>query len=339
MDIFSATGEKILVGLLSGFIVWLLSNAKQFIKNKKLEKLYPIAGEYITEYEDEINGKVVICSAPATIHQNGQKIHGETIFGGNRKWVVEGEISRNGHLYGIYYANNPHDKSVGNFFLYINPDDSMDGLWGGYDSSNRKINYGKYIFHPVCKDFMPSKLSEKYLPAVIAISDRLLGKNYLTIDMLRISVSDNEDKHFGYIAVKNNEVIGFCLHSVFTNEEFKKTVLIPEEEIPKAINYSPIIGLLQTIAVKKQYQKQGIGTALVKQCISDLEEKSTPVITAVGWRSTKGVNIEGVLLNLGFVKMKEVKDYWKEDSLEKKYKCHDCGDPPCTCEAVIYAKF
>lgn len=57
----------------------------------------------------------------------------------------------------------------------------MFGLWSGYDSVNGKITSGKYIFHPVYKDFTIIDLEKGYIPQLLDIADEELGKDYLTL--------------------------------------------------------------------------------------------------------------------------------------------------------------
>lgn len=340
MNLFGVAWENILVGILSGAIVTSMALVKRKVQDKYLEKKYPIAGQYISKYEDELNGQIVWCSAPVNLRQKGNKVYGETKLPmDDRQWMLEGQVSVGGHIYGIYYASDPHDKGIGNFFLFINNNKYMEGLWSGYDSVNKKINSGKYIFMPTLKDFSIVDLIDDYIPTVIAISDDQLGKDYLTIDVLQQSISDS-GKYFTRVALNSRkEVIGFCLCGVISPDELKNLLRIPPEEIPQALKYSKRIGLIGVLAVKDEYQKRGVGTALVNDCITKLNSANVAAMCCVGWRSSKGINIGGILSTCNFETLKEIPDYWREDSLQKNYRCHDCGEPPCTCSALIYARF
>lgn len=339
MSFFGVAWENIIVGLLSAGIVWVGSLASKKVKEKYLERRFPIAGEYITEYDDEVQGEIVRFTAPARLKQKGRKIVGITALESNeREWALEGEISKGGHVFGIYYASDPHDKSIGNFFLYINHDNTLEGLWSGYDSVNKKINSGRYFFTPVFRGFKLEDLQEDFIPTVIAISDFQLGKDYLSADSLKKCLQ-KEGKYFARVALNNKrEIIGFCLSSILSTDEIKKLLKIKPDQFPNALNYTSNIGFINVLIVKEDYQRKGIGTALVKDSINLLETNGATVICSVGWRSKKGVNIGGILKNHKFKEVLEVPDYWKEDSLAKKYKCVDCGAPPCHCSAVIFLK-
>lgn len=136
--------------LLSAAVVGLLVRFRRVLYNKYLEWQYPVSGRYITRFEDEINGNEVTITAPAKLEQEGKKVTGSTkMSDDNREWYLEGDISSSGYINGIYHALDPHDRGVGNFFLYINHDKTMEGIWSGYDEVNDKISSGRYTFLPV----------------------------------------------------------------------------------------------------------------------------------------------------------------------------------------------
>jgi ribosomal protein S18 acetylase RimI-like enzyme len=340
MYILGVAWEKILIGLIAGGIVSSFSFAKGKLSEIYSERKYPLAGDYISEFEDEVNGKTILCTAPVALKQKGKKIYGETkLPNDNRSWHLEGHISEGGHIHGIYYANDPHDKGIGNFFLFINNNRFMEGLWSGYDSVNKKINSGKYIFAPVLSDYQIIDMTEDFIPSTIAISDDQLGKDYVTIDSLQQSIT-GDSKNFAKVAVnQKEEVIGFCVCSILTSDEIINTIRIPPIEFPNALRYSKSIGMIRVVVVKETFQRRGVGYALVCDCIEKLIKNNVTALCSVGWYSSKGVNIRGILSTLNFNEIKVVPNYWKEDSIAKKYRCRDCGEPPCECSAIIYARF
>lgn len=185
---------------------------------------------------------------------------------------MEGQISEAGHIHGIYYALDPHDRSISNFFLFISHNREMDGLWSGYDSVNQKITSGKYKFRPVLQKITLSDLTEEDIPSIIAISDEELGKDYLTVEHLR-NISDATDGIKTFCKVANesdHEVIGFCTFSLMTSDELKNRLKIPSDQIPKALFYATKIGMIDVVSVKDEFKRQGIGFNLVSEAISQL---------------------------------------------------------------------
>lgn len=115
--IFGIAWENIFIGLLGAAIVSFLTYSIEFIKNKKIERKFPLSGNYITKYEDLANGERVVTTALANLKQRGNKVKGKTWFEG-RTWILEGTvIIETGNIYGVYYSESPWDKSIGEFFL------------------------------------------------------------------------------------------------------------------------------------------------------------------------------------------------------------------------------
>ena len=88
-----------------------------------------------------LDGKVVHQCAYAKISQEGYAIKGVTNLG-DRCWTLDGTISPNGYIYGIYSAEHYADDGIGNFILHIQSADRLEGIWSGYDSINKYIASG-----------------------------------------------------------------------------------------------------------------------------------------------------------------------------------------------------
>ena len=336
MEFFGIAIENIVVGLVSGGLVALFATLKRKIANYKIEKKFPIAGEYISKFEDENEGVISVVTAPVVFKQNGKNLTGKTkVIDGNRCWILEGEISSEGHLYGVYYAENPHDKGIGNFFLYINYNRHMEGLWSGFDSVNKKITSGRYIFTPLMSDFVIMNALENDIPSIVDISDKELGKDYLN-DFDIKSLFNDSDSIFRIVKSSSGETIGFSYSYYATSEIVKKRTRI--EKFPKPFKYSKNIGVLKTFAIKSNCKNSGIGTALVVDAITKMKERNICSVITIAWHSNHGINIAGIMKNNGFLRYHEISDYWKADSLKEGYYCPTCGQPPCSCSAVIYGK-
>ena len=336
MEFFGIAIENIIIGLFSGGLVALFSTARRKIANYKIERKYPIAGEYISKFEDENNGKIEVITAPVVLKQKGKNIIGKTkVIDGSRCWILEGEISSGGHLYGVYSAEDPYDKGIGNFFLYINYKRNMEGLWSGFDSVNRKITSGRYTFTPVMADFMIMDALENDISSIVDISDKELGKDYLNDYDIR-SLFEKSDSIFRIVKSSSGEIIGFSYSYYATPVIVKERSRI--KKLPKSFEYSNNIGILKTVAVKSKCKNRGIGTALVIDAINKMKEKSIYSVITIAWKSKDKINMEGIMKNNDFLRYNEISDYWKEDSIREGFYCPTCGSPPCFCSAVIYGK-
>ena len=168
--LFGIAWENIFIGLLGAAIVSFITYIYEFIKNKLVEKKFPLSGKYITNYEDIVDGKRVVTTALAELKQKGNKIKGKTWFK-DRTWVLNGTIMDTGNIYGVYYSESPWDRGIGEFFLSIDMDRKMFGLWSGYDSANDIITSGKYTFKPIINDVEIVDYNRRYSSQILKISD------------------------------------------------------------------------------------------------------------------------------------------------------------------------
>lgn len=118
MNIWGIAIENIVVGVAAALFVGLMVRTKNVAYNKYIEGKYPIEGEYLTTFEDTINGERTTVSAPAQLEQKGKKIVGTTVMPReDRKWNLEGELNKRGYINGIYHAPDLRDQGIGNFFF------------------------------------------------------------------------------------------------------------------------------------------------------------------------------------------------------------------------------
>ncbi len=336
MDLASGVWGDVFVGLVGGFLVAVVNQIAKIVKNKRLEKKFPISGRYVTEFEDEENGEKISYTALANLKQEGKKIKGITTENG-RKYILEGEISSGGHIHGIYYSEDPIDMGVGNFFLKIDGKRNMFGLWSGYDSINDKINSGRYIFKPIKETIEIKNMEKLYFPHIIAIADKQLGSHYVTIEMLNRCI-ENPEKYVCKVAIDTSDkrVVGFYISYILLPEEIDEIVVIDQKIVPRMLKCAPIIGVIKTVAVDGAYQGKSVGTSLCQDSIEEFLKRNVRTICTVAWKSIQGTNLKGVLKNLKFDELVELKEYWKEDSVKNGFDCPVCGKPPCVCSAVIY---
>lgn len=372
MSVVSGLLRDVLIGLLSAGFVGSVLYSKNYLSAKYQEYKYPVSGEYITEYTDEVNGTEVEVKAPAVVEQKGRSIEGYTALPGtNRGWRLEGEIYPGGFVNGVYHASDPHDQGIGNFFLHVEHDRVMEGIWSGYDEVNEKINFGDYRFIPVFDAFEIRPLESAQIPTAVHLGDAVLGKNYLSGDVLRRSLADDSpyftrvavttgsddeslptrvlDRVFGPAALgwrsmegagtDPGEVVGFCLGGVVGWDEFESYLLVEVDDLPEGLKEAERIGVIRTAAVQDDHQGVGIGTDLVGDCMDECLERGCEVVVGVGWKASESANVEGIMDRFGFDGVVTFEQYWHDDSVAQGYECTSCGEPPCECDAVLYTKY
>lgn len=176
------------------------------------------------------------------------------------------------------------------------------------------------------------------IPDIINICNEELGKEYLTFQSLKKMITD--EKIFIKIALSlNSEIIGFYIGLIASNMEMKKLLHdIPFTDFHPSFNKTETFGVIKTVAIRKDFKKKGIGTTLMKDCLLKFEKREISIISLIAWKSKKGINMERIMATNQFMNLKEIKNYWTSESIQKNYYCPECGAPPCNCSAVVFGK-
>ena len=190
-----------------------------------------------------------------------------------------------------------------------------------------KINY---TFKP---------LDDNSIDEAIQICNQELGSGYLSAEYIQ-SLLNNENAYLVKAENSNSEIFGFGFCTILTHQELIDSLHpFQFKSLPENIKTEQVIGITNTITIKNEYKGIGIGSAIFKQFIAFFESKNIHLITAFAWKSKEGFNMEGIFKKHNFPIVKTIENYWKLDSIEKKYGCPSCGDlPPCLCTAVIFSK-
>jgi len=325
------TTKEIIVAILGGLVVWAATTLKRRISNQMDRRRFPVAGEYISQFEDETDGEKVWVSAPAKFKQHGLDIVGSTEVG-NKKWRLSGTIDpKGGYISGVYKAENPYDRGVGNFFLMIQPNNDLLGLWSGYDSFNEKISAGGYRFYKVASAKI-RKVSKETAASCMTIAESQLGKDY-------IPEKDFLDTNFYPVySMANGDVSGFAIGKIIEQQDFMNQYPKIAEKMPNALPWADRVGVVSSVAVRQDYQRRGVGYALVRNVLQYFDNQNISLAVMLGWAASDGVHIAGIARALGFTEKATIPEYWHDDSLSKGYQCPVCGNPPCHCSAVLYVR-
>lgn len=310
------------------------------IKKKHLTNIntstnkFKISGEYITSYEDEVDGQHLIIKAPATLKRFGNTIRGITQFD-DQKWILKGKLYENKRYAGLYYAENKIDDGFGTFYLEIKDNNTLKGYWAGYDNKNQKINSGKYVFKKKIETAIRKAKKHDY-SSISPIADVQLGKDYLTRQIFSSCLKSNNNINC-LVAddADNNSICGFAIFKLIDKKELKS---ITKGHDIEQLCFEDSIGYLRTIAVAPEYTNQGIASHLAKNILDYFKNNNIKCIISTAWKHAGIINISSILEHLGFDKVIEIPNYWHEDSIKEGFMCPQCGNP-CTCSCVIYGKF
>jgi ribosomal protein S18 acetylase RimI-like enzyme len=328
-ETINTISKELAIAISGGFCHYAYNGLVGKYKRVKLEKKYPVDGEYISKYEDEVNGAIVWRRAHARLHQHGDKITGKTQFG-DTTWTIEGRISGY-HVIGRYSAESHFNAGVGTFFLRIRDNGILDGIWSGFDAENSKVTNGRYIFkRKLYPQLLP--IERQVLPSILRIAEKQLGDSYVSESSLL------GEGRFGYYATIAGKPAGFCVGRLLPVQKFLDLYQKIKERGVRSLGLADTLGLITCIAVDEDYKERGVGNALIDRCASVLVAQGAQVLASTGWKSSNGVHIGGLMKMHGFEQLMEIPDFWKEDSVTHNYKCPECGPPPCHCSAVFYVK-
>lgn len=294
-----------------------------------------LGGDYLTLFEDEDRGRIIVRKAPAHLTFFGNKFSGTTSFSASQKWTIKGKIYKKKRLTGIYYAKSILDDGFGTLYLEIKSPSILEGYWCGYDNANNKVFCGKYIFKKIFKNYKIRNIEPKDFSKIIHISDNQLGKDYVTSDLLKEALKN--EKCFCLVVEDNKtkKPIGFSLCMINNYQDVLE--ITNGKEIKELKDISSPIGYIKTVVIDKKYEGFGIASNLIDNCIKKLRSMGVNNFISTAWKHCGVTNIANVLLKNGFYKSIELPDYWLEDSIKKGYECPQCGYP-CHCSCVIYIK-
>lgn len=332
--------SDVAVGLIGASVVGAIGIAIARTRDLLIARRYPIAGTFRSVFEDAEGGEIVETKAIATIRQRGRRIWGPTsLIDGSRTWMLEGRVDSGGRIHGRYNADDPHDTGLGGFFLEMHGDGELDGMWTGYDTTNRLVTAGRYHFWPMEK-MTTRPMTERDLDEALSVLGNALGARYVTREQLSAFVS--QQGQFGFVSVdKRDRVVGAATSELPTSPDLVQD-LLPSDARDRVASLVPELqfnrtALLRSVAVSPQARGNGVGTDLVRASVENLSGKGATSILSVGWTDLDGCHIQGPLEAMGFQERGDLDDFWKQESMAKNYQCPTCGFP-CECVARIFIK-
>jgi ribosomal protein S18 acetylase RimI-like enzyme len=171
------------------------------------------------------------------------------------------------------------------------------------------------------------------ISGLISIADQLFGQGYLNQKDFQSYIDD--DAKTCLVARTNGTISGFQLIQTCSPNQIMEIALSEEDWFTQQFAKKRSIGVLKSIAVSREFKKNGIGTLLTKQSIK-LIQKTSKEIISICWEQKGDTPILAILEKCGMRLIHEIDEFWKIDSLIKKYNCQICGPPPCRCRGLIY---
>lgn len=179
------------------------------------------------------------------------------------------------------------------------------------------------------------KFEEKYLDGLVNLIDAKLGKDFLTrsecLEMHR-NLTDCID-----IAVHEDKVVAINVVKTIHINFLGNHLLNGYDQIFDLFPNNSFIHFHVASAVEDEHWNTGIRKDLFKFTEDRLKEIS-PYWLSVAWAPGKIVRSEKLFRDFGLSPTQAIENYWYDDSLRRNYDCAACGQPPCTCMAMLYTK-
>lgn len=176
---------------------------------------------------------------------------------------------------------------------------------------------------------------EQYFEDLINISDLQLGAGFMKMEDLQKMLHHHHVKI--HIKIIDNQVVGYKINLGMTKKELREWLPNYQDEILSLFPGDRMINWHKTTAVHPDFVSKRVGTELFSYALKNPPAKSLYWLS-VAWAPGGIAHVGKLMAKHNFVCAFEAKEYWKEDSLKLGYQCEECGDPPCTCSALIYYK-
>ncbi|MCH8902463.1 MAG: GNAT family N-acetyltransferase [Bacteroidetes bacterium] len=131
-----------------------------------------------------------------------------------------------------------------------------------------------------------------HIDAALSISNSWFGAGYHDEAFFRQFI--NSEKHFGYAAVSGNRLIGFTMIQIYKPQELPERITLHGISDLTQFEDMDAIAVGGPTAVLTEFQKNGIGHALIARREKALNGRVNAVIS-VGWKTSKGVHIGSIL--------------------------------------------
>jgi len=320
--------------VIGGFILHFLQSLRTRRKLLSESEEFPIEGEYITYFEDKVNGKSIVATSESTITQEGKRIFGVTKHSDGRSWNLDGNIIGSGHIAGAYSADAHYDEGVGSFYLKIDGD-ILEGMWSGYDHENKTTATGKYEFRRKATIKIRDANIED-ISSILDLSSPLFGEGY--VNDIREFI--NSKKAVAVVAIEDTSPVGFILGK-HCDESEAKVLIKNTEKLPADINNSDkegTLGVIQTLGVASSRQGRGIGEGLFVYAESYLKKLGVKTIVVPAWNNGEKINISGLLKHFSYTHFFSDPNYWKAKCENEKFHCPSKIGDECACSVEFYKK-
>lgn len=136
----------------------------------------------------------------------------------------------------------------------------------------------------------------------------------------------------------HNVPVAVGIGCVFDSASLASHMNFSPDEYPPSLAQSSPVGILRGLCIHDDASGNGIMEATIKTTVTQLEDEGCRVQCFLAWRGSGGVQFYDIFKDNDFKVRREFADYWIEESIDKGYKCPECGPPPCNCSALLFVR-
>lgn len=336
-------GLAIFTAALGAAVAWGIRATAAKVEDARVRAKFPVAGTYISEYEDEIDGAVIVTKDTVVLSQKGTVVNGtSTNLADDRRFNLRGEIIGGQYLSGVYSDESPTIGGLGTFFMQpkVDREGVYEGIWAGWGAAQQRVVSGRYRWTPTvaCSVRLLSTLDAHLLTRATAILGEGLGELYVSREELALAVESSDlTAAFGAFS-EDGELIGVSTVNPLTDaaaERIRTAVEATGRRVPPISFHS--VGVIQSSAVPLRARGRGVGTKMLEARLAYLRHHGRTLAIALAWDSGTEHASRGLLEAQGFHLHAVLPEYWREDSIERDYLCPLC-EGQCSCTALLYSK-
>jgi GNAT superfamily N-acetyltransferase len=249
----------------------LMARAWRWYLDHRISTKHRLTGWYASTFQNRLRGTDEFKRDKAFIHvqnQRGRRFKGDSYaLGRDRGWLLEGELSKSGHLVGEYGTRATTDASRGAFFLQDGGFGEFEGGWIGY-TRNRLIEFGGYTW---CRmpfvEIRPAARSEtKTIASMVAVEG--FGVPNMATEGTEFFVAVHVSDISGVVALE---------YSGVDNEAVAEEPWCCTDELRERLQGSAIT-VVRTLVTAASYRNMGIATRLLLYSISQARTVGSDLI-------------------------------------------------------------
>ena len=170
---------------------------------------------------------------------------------------------------------------------------------------------------------------------VLEISSQQLGPDYLKkADLLKYL--STPETHL-QVVLNENQILGYSIIYLVKIKKLTEFGLGSCLQYLNEFGLDNIVQLRKSTAIDAEYVKKGIGKKFINYTMN-LFANQSELILSINWKKGDEIPMKNISSSLNMKVLCEIENFWKKESLENEFRCPECGNPPCTCKAVIYFK-